>query len=185
MHERVCTRVIPPCVGHVRRTLGGAALHDDDPVDADAGAVPSSDLAAVGSISASRARASAGVAAVMVTWPTLRWRVTSALPYQCTVAPGTYRGPAPFFILTTGLNARQKGCCTAQGFFSSSAGPVGSYAVAPSGTFLWDPRRLSHLIGPAHQLVRAPHAVRAVSFAQHVEHDGGANRQAAVAQRPA
>jgi len=71
-----------------QRTRGVAVL-GDAAVAAAAGAVLSSDFAAAGSIFASRARASAAVAAVMVTWPTLRWHVTSVLPYQCTVAPGT------------------------------------------------------------------------------------------------
>ena len=41
-----------------------------------------------------------------------------------------------------------------------------------------------HLVGPAHERVRALHAFRAVGLAEDVEHDGCADRQAAVAQRP-
>lgn len=44
--------------------------------------------AAAGSMAASRRRASWGVGAVKVMWPTLRPGVTPALPYQCTDAPG-------------------------------------------------------------------------------------------------
>ena len=45
--------------------------------------------AASGSTAESLLRASAASGATMVTWPTLRCRATSALPYQCTLAPGT------------------------------------------------------------------------------------------------
>ncbi len=36
--------------------------------------------------------------------------------------------------------------------------------------------RVTHLIRPAHEQVRPPHAVVAVGLAQHVEHDRGADR---------
>ncbi len=51
--------------------------------------------AALGSTAASLLRASAASGATMVTWPTLRWRATSALPYQCTLAPGTCHNRQP------------------------------------------------------------------------------------------
>ncbi len=44
--------------------------------------------AASGSMARSRERASSGVAAVMVTCPTLRPGAMPDLPYQCTAAPG-------------------------------------------------------------------------------------------------